>query len=154
MYGAYSPIYGHYLRNQELLTDIAKAINGQYSAIACYERLAKLAPSDKVRNQIEEIRNDEIRHYQLFTQIYYRISGRQPTPQLSNDCPDGYEEGLHYAFKDEQETVDFYLDIADKADDSWIEKSFRRAAADEQNHAVWFLYFLTEDDDDRKAGKQ
>ncbi|GAA3314104.1 hypothetical protein GCM10020331_005840 [Ectobacillus funiculus] len=43
-----------------------------------------------------------------------------------------------------KKTVDFfYLDIADKAQDSYIKKQFRRAATDEQNHAVWFLYFYT-----------
>ena len=46
------------------------------------------------------------------------------------------------AFKDEQETVDFYLDLADQTQDQSIKKVFQRAAADEQNHAVWFLYLL------------
>jgi len=147
VYYPYLPVYGRNSSNQSLLDDIAKAINGQYNAIACYARLAQLAPSEKVRERILEIREDEIRHYQRFSQIYHHISGRQPTPQLSDECPSTYKDGLHFAFRDEQKTVDFYLEIADKAGDPWIEKSFRHAAADEQNHAVWFLYFLTEEDD-------
>ncbi|KYD11778.1 hypothetical protein B4119_4180 [Parageobacillus caldoxylosilyticus] len=51
-------------------------------------------------------------------------------------------EGLEYALKDEQETVDFYLDISDETNDPYIKEVFRRAAADEQNHAVWFLYYF------------
>jgi rubrerythrin len=127
-----------------LITDIAKAINGQYSAIACYEQLAKMAPNDVERNQILEIRNDEIHHFNVFSQIYTSLSGRQPTPQIVEQCPTEYYAGLNFAFKDEQKTVDFYLDIAEKTSDPFIKEQFKRASADEQNHAVWFLYYLTQ----------
>lgn len=128
-----------------LISDIAKAINGQYSAAACYEQLARMAPNDEERNQILEIRNDELRHLQVFSQFYTSLSGRKPTPHIVEECPSDYRAGLNFAFKDEQETVDFYLDIADKSPDPLIKDHFRRASADEQNHAVWFLYFLTRD---------
>ncbi|MCY9698316.1 ferritin-like domain-containing protein [Paenibacillus alginolyticus] len=137
----------YYIRSSAdsaLITDIAKAINGQYSAAACYEQLAKMAPHEEERNQILEIRKDEIRHFQVFSQIYTSLSGRQPTPQLGEQCPSDYYTGLNFAFKDEQETVDFYLDIAEKWNHPFIKEQFRRASADEQNHAVWFLYFLTQ----------
>lgn len=35
------------------------------------------------------------------------------------------------------------LDIADETNNQFIKEVFRRSAADEQNHAVWFLYYLT-----------
>ncbi len=138
----YPIIYGRFPADQAFLNDVAQAINGEYSAIACYERLAKLAPNEEIRNQILEIRQDEISHYQRFSQFYYRLSGRQPTPQMSEECPEEYGAGLLFAFKDEQKTVDFYLDIADRATDPVIREAFRRAAADEQNHAVWFQHFI------------
>lgn len=125
-----------------LIADLAKAINGEYSAVVCYDQLAKLAPNEEQKNQILEIRNDEIRHFQVFSHIYTSLTGRQPTPQLVEQCPAEYVAGLKAAFKDEQETVDFYLDIAEKTNVPFIKEQFRRAAADEQNHAVWFLYFL------------
>lgn len=126
-----------------LKQDILKAINGEYSAIACYARLAEVAPTREERDQILEIRKDEINHYQVFTQIFISITGTQPSPYITESCPQNYVEGLHYAFKDEQETVDFYLEIADKSQDLFIKDRFKRAAADEQNHAVWFLYLST-----------
>ncbi|MDN4593229.1 ferritin-like domain-containing protein [Polycladomyces subterraneus] len=125
-----------------LIQDIAKAINGQYSAIACYEKLARLAPTEEERRQIMEIRQDETNHYREFYQIYVRLTGQQPQIAVE-PCPDDYKEGLEFALKDEQNTVDFYLEIADKARDPAIKKAFTRAAQDEQNHAVWFLYFWT-----------
>jgi rubrerythrin len=49
-----------------LIQDIAKAISGQYNAIACYEKLARLTPTEEERRQIMEIRQDEISHYREF----------------------------------------------------------------------------------------
>ncbi|GAJ41208.1 ferritin-like domain-containing protein [Saccharococcus caldoxylosilyticus] len=130
------------IQSDKLIRDIEKAINGQYSAIQCYAKLAKMAPTDRERVQILEIRNDEIKHYQRFTQIYVNLTGMQPDVKVTEECPNTYVEGLEYALKDEQKTVDFYLDIADETNNPYIKEVFRRAAADEQNHAVWFLYYF------------
>ena len=35
----------------QLVNDIQKAINAEYSAIACYEKLAKMAPPKDERNK-------------------------------------------------------------------------------------------------------
>lgn len=125
----------------KLISDIEKAINGEYSAIQCYEKLAGLAQSDQDREQILEIRNDEIKHYGQFVAIYRQLTGKQTSPKISEQCPDIWQEGLLFAFRDEQETVDFYLDISDSTHDLNIKEVFRRAAADEQNHAVWFSFY-------------
>jgi len=132
-----------YRTDTQLIADVAQAINGEYSAIACYEQLARLAPNEETRNRILEIRSDEIRHYHTFSQIYHALTGRQPTPQINEGCPSAYIAGINFAFEDEQKTVDFYLDIADKATSPYVKERFKRAAADEQSHAVWFLYLLT-----------
>ncbi|MDP4127562.1 MAG: ferritin-like domain-containing protein [Bacillota bacterium] len=126
-----------------LAQDILKAVNGQYSAIACYTKLAEIAPTEEERKRILEIRKDEVGHYKTFSQIYVSITGTHPTPRITEACPSNYVDGLQFALTDEQNTVDFYLDIAEKAQDPYIRAKFKRAAADEQNHAVWFLYFYT-----------
>ncbi|NPV91658.1 MAG: ferritin-like domain-containing protein [Firmicutes bacterium] len=132
-----------YREDSELVPDIEKAINGQYSAINCYAQLAERAPNQEERERILEIRKDEIRHYQTFTGIYRELTGKKPSPRMVGECPEDYRKGLRASLQDEQKTVDFYLDIADQAKSAYIKKRFKRAAADEQNHAVWFLYFLT-----------
>ncbi|WP_027415115.1 ferritin-like domain-containing protein [Aneurinibacillus terranovensis] len=137
------PYYYHYEPDSGLLSDTVKAINGEYSAIHCYKQLAKMAHNDEEKNRILEIRQDEIRHYQVFSKIYMSLTGFHPNPQITEQCPNDYKSGLQFALKDEQQTVDFYLTIADKTQDTNIKDRFRRAAADEQNHAVWFLYYYT-----------
>lgn len=130
------------LYGTELIRKLEKAINGEFSAIQCYEQLAKIAPEKAISEQIKEIRQDEIKHFWQFSQLYMQLTGARPQPKVTETCPDKYRDGLEFAFKDEQETVDFYLDVSDEAMDPFIRKTFRRAALDEQQHAVWFLYFF------------
>lgn len=142
----YNPYYIDYYRmpnDTQLVVDIQKAINAEFSAIDCYQKLANMAPTQDERNKILEIKKDEKRHFEEFSNIYLNLTGSQPPYQIIEECPDKYSKGIEFAFKDEQEAVDFYLDIADKAQDITIKDRFRRAASDEQNHAVWFLFFLS-----------
>ncbi|WP_409302783.1 ferritin family protein [Peribacillus sp. SCS-155] len=132
-----------YRQSNQFIRNLERAINGEYSVINCYEKLARMATNQAERNQIQEIRQDEIRHFQQFSQLYTNLAGRQPQPQITEQCPNSYRPGLEFAFRDEQETVDFYLDMAESAETQGIKEMFRRAAADEQNHAVWFLSFMT-----------
>lgn len=125
------------------IRELERAIDGEYSAINCYEQLARMAPSQEQRDTICEIRNDEIRHYHQFTELYARLTGRMHTPRLIEECPNQYRAGLLFAFRDEQNTVDFYNRLSDEAPDLDIRDMFRRISADEQQHAVWFLSFLT-----------
>ncbi|MFJ7744439.1 ferritin-like domain-containing protein [Peribacillus sp. NPDC097295] len=125
-----------------MVRKLEKAINGEYSAIQCYEKLARMAPNETERKQILEIRKDEIKHFQVFSQLYINLTGNQLQPKVTEECPNSYKAGLEFAIQDEQETVDFYLETADGAAERSIRKAFRRAAADEQNHAVWFLYYF------------
>src|SRR5690606_23808359 len=129
--------------NLQIVNDLIKALNGEYHAIHCYEHLANQAPNQEIKRQILEIRNDEIRHYHLFSSIYTSLTGKQPTPKLTEQCADNFPSGVLASFKDEQETVNFYHKIARETNDYFIKDSFQQAAADEQNHAVWFLYFMT-----------
>ncbi|MFT0803576.1 ferritin-like domain-containing protein [Bacillus swezeyi] len=138
----YDPAF-HVRQNNKLAKDIEKAINGEHSAVICYQKLAQMAEDPFAKKQILEIRQDEIRHFNTFLRFYMSLTGRKPDIKITEPCPDQYRAGLEFALKDEQETVDFYLDIADDAKDKSIQQAFKRAAADEQNHAVWFLYFLT-----------
>lgn len=127
----------------QLVNDIQKAINAEYSAVSCYKKLANMTTSKEERNRILEIQKDEVRHLEEFSRIYINLTGNKPSYQVIEVCPDKYKAGIEFALNDEQEAVDFYLDIAEKAQDPLIKDRFRRAAADEQNHAVWFLLFFS-----------
>ena len=128
---------------KDLVKQVQMAINGEYSAIKCYEKLAKLAPTEEEREQILEIRQDEISHFKQLVLIYTGLTGMDPRPKQTEICADNYKIGLETALKDEQHTVDFYLSIADETTNAAAKHFFERAAKDEQQHAVWFLYYYT-----------
>ncbi|MCY8209106.1 ferritin family protein [Bacillus subtilis] len=144
MHYSYYPYPVPYRGDPVLIRNLQKAINGEFSAIQCYRKLAELAHSDEVRKQIEEIRRDEIRHLREFSTLYGSITGKHIMPKQTEECPDNFTRGLDAAFKDEQETVDFYLRAAEETSNLKAKGVFTRAARDEQNHAVWFLYYLME----------
>jgi len=126
----------------QLVRDLMTSLNGEYHAITCYEKLAALAPTEEVNKKILEIRQDEIRHFQHFSHLYTRLTGCLPAPKLSEACATEYRAGVLASFKDEQTTVDYYLRVSDYVQVPYVKELFRRTAADEQNHAVWFLSFL------------
>ncbi|MWV46492.1 ferritin-like domain-containing protein [Paenibacillus sp. HJL G12] len=126
-----------------LTADLIKAIDGEYSAINCYEQLAKLAPTEHAKKRILEIREDEQKHLQFFTNVYTHLTGQTHKPVQTETCPEEYKAGLNASFKDEQETVDSYLSLSDRAQDLYLKNQLRRIAMDEQNHAVWFLYLMS-----------
>lgn len=126
----------------KILDDIAKAIDGEYTAIACYEILANQAPNDEIKNRILEIRKDEIRHYETFWYLYLSLTDKKPTPKITKQCPADYKTGVIAAFIDEQEAVEFYHKVARSTDNPIIKSVFTQTSADEQNHAVWNLYFI------------
>lgn len=139
-----------YRQNEKLIREVEKAINGEYSAIQCYSRIASLAPTERERRQILEIRKDEQKHFQQFVQLYVSLTGKQPQPKITEPCPNTYRKGLEFALIDEQNAVDFYLEISDETTNQYIKQLFHRAAADEQNHAVWFLYYFVKQHHPRK----
>ncbi|PFA67667.1 rubrerythrin family protein [Bacillus sp. AFS015802] len=150
----YLDAYSRAPESHTLVTNLQKAINGEYSAIICYEKLANKAPTEDERMRILEIRKDEKRHLKAFSEIYANLTGMKPSPELQEGCPDSYKKGLEFAFRDEQDTVDFYHSVANGVQDSYIKETFSRAAADEQNHAVWFLFYMMKNKGSRGLSRQ
>ncbi len=130
--------------NNRLILDLTKAINGEYNAIRYYEQLAKLASNEEVKNRILEIQKDEIRHYQGFVYTYTYLTAQQPTLQINETLPQNFKSGILTAFKDEQEAVEFYHRVAREYNIPYISNQFSSNASDEQNHAVWFLFFINQ----------
>lgn len=127
-----------------MIHNLEEAINGEYNTIYCYEHLADLAPSDEIKKRIMEIRSDEVRHYEMFWDVYYSLTGKEFQPEITKKCSTSYSAGVLAAFLDEQKTTEFYHRAMREASATEAKKAFDSAAKDEQNHAVWYLYYLTE----------
>ncbi|WP_246258689.1 ferritin-like domain-containing protein [Kroppenstedtia pulmonis] len=64
-----------------IIADVAQSIQGQYEAIHYYSKLGTLAPDEQDREQILEIREDEIKHDYTFRQLYRSLTGKEPRVQ-------------------------------------------------------------------------
>lgn len=148
MYNTYPRMFDPYgmMRQPEVDETVAleleRAIQGECHAIACYQQLMELAPTAAERAQIGEIIADEQRHVQQLSKMYTLATNRQPTLRHIEECPKSYRAGLEAAIVDEQKASDTYRDLAERMMSFPMRELIVRIASDEQNHAVWFLYFL------------
>ncbi|WP_027963649.1 ferritin family protein [Halalkalibacillus halophilus] len=125
-----------------LVDDLLHALTIENNAIEQYTKLADIAPNKIIQDQILLIKGAETIHYRHFSHFYTQMTGEIYTPQIPLDISTSYTESLHDAFKEKQNTVTFYYDLAERSNNPYVKEKFRRAAVDEQNHAVWLLYFL------------
>ncbi len=128
--------------DSSLINDVIEAIIGEVQAYNFYERLAELAPTDYERDVIKSIQQDEARHYHWFTMILQSFGGNLPDfPAVA--MPSDFTEGLKIAIQDELNAASFYQNIAYNAVEHQIQMHFMHASHDEQRHASWLQYILT-----------
>lgn len=92
---------------------IRQALSGETEDRMTYEWLIANAPSPEDQQIIAGIRDDEMRHFQLFRQLYTELTGQAPpTVQEEQFTPPGsYCQGLSNAIKGEQGAVARYRQI-------------------------------------------
>ncbi|WP_416150347.1 cupin domain-containing protein [Salipaludibacillus sp. HK11] len=67
------------------------------SSIELYQRLAKVAPTEKHKNDILHALKNKKEHLYQFTNLYSSLTGRQPAYHVNNMSFDSYLEGLQIA---------------------------------------------------------
>ncbi|WP_280770926.1 ferritin-like domain-containing protein [Salipaludibacillus daqingensis] len=128
---------------QVFLNELKETINQKYSAKHRYQQLIHDSNNHQTE-VIATIMEDENKHYEQLSDMYQHLTGRKPDPVIFNDWFKNSEEDFSDLFKAEQKNVKLYLNLSTKAPTPLFRRQFERAAAEEQNHAVWFLYLLTE----------
>jgi rubrerythrin len=126
--------YSIYRNDPRIFQDINRAINDKFNTIHYYTRLAELAPTEPFRQYILTIRQDEIQNYGIFSNAYLELTKQYPQVSKAVDLPKDYKQGIRKSIKAEQQTVTFYMNIAQRATNPTIKSMFLRAANDEQRH--------------------
>lgn len=95
------------------LKEIQDALKGENEDRMFYTYLIDQAPSDEDKRIIEGIRDDEMKHYKVFGQLYYELTGRAASPEQDTDFekPASYCDGLRRALLGEQNAVRKYRKI-------------------------------------------
>jgi rubrerythrin len=99
------------LRNA--LTLIRQAVSGEREDELFYDYLISEALSDEDKKIIESIRNDERKHFKMFREIYYELTGQMLPPPTDTgfDRPGSYIEGIQKALFGELGAVERYRQI-------------------------------------------
>lgn len=130
----YTPNY----QEHGLLQTLLNSMEGEAAAVDFYTRLAELAPSEKNRDTILKIAEDERIHLQSFVNLYYSLTGKHPNYQVERVAFNTYEEGLNISFDDELKDYETYRNQYLKTRNQTIRDVFFRALTDEIKHATIF----------------
>ncbi|MDK2823522.1 MAG: hypothetical protein PWQ67_949 [Clostridia bacterium] len=98
---------------EKALNLIRKAVAGEASDRKFYDYLISVAPNEKEKQIIASIRDDEIKHYKMFRQIYKEITGQYPVPLGEEEFvkPNNYLDGIEQALFGELAAVEMYRQI-------------------------------------------
>lgn len=109
-----------------------------------YKRMMEMTDSDKVRKQIEFAYKDEIKHYGMFQNILYTITGKKydvPTPKVEeyNSLLPAVESSIN----GELEAVELYRKILSMLPTVKLRDMLFEILTDEQEHATRFVYLYS-----------
>jgi len=130
----------------KFIMDLQTAINGESEAIEFYNKLLEIAPCEEARDFIRHIRDDEMKHYRMFTQLYISLCGRPPVvmePQVrvTEFCRD-----VKKAVKDELEAAELYRSMLLSTTNMRIRDIMFETMTDEMEHAtrLTFIYSMSD----------
>jgi rubrerythrin len=92
---------------------IEDALKGEAEDKAFYQYLMGTARDAEDKKVIAGIRDDEMKHYQLFRHLYYELTGNAPETARESafEKPSSYCAGLRKALMGEQNAVTYYRRI-------------------------------------------
>ena len=108
------------IQNDEIITLnqaielIRQSVRDEKEDELFYERLIEQAPTDKQKDIIASIRDDERKHNSILRELYYNFTGQviprdMPTPSIDTNI--GYKENLEKALFGELKAVTKYRKI-------------------------------------------
>lgn len=138
-------IFTYPLNLQNAINIIQQALGGETEDRMYYTWLIDNAPSNDDKAIISGIRDDEIKHFAMFTQLYYDLTGMSP-PQVSNETftpPENYCNGLAHALLGEQNAVRKYRQILYAMQNRVHINIMTEIITDEIRHGILYNYLYT-----------
>ncbi len=121
---------------------IRKAVEGEREDELFYEYLISKAPSEEERNIIRSIRDDERKHFRLFRQLYFELTGQTlpPPKEAAFERPNTYCAGIQKALFGELGAVERYRRILFAMQNRRHINIMTEIITDEQKHATKYNY--------------
>lgn len=106
-----------------------------------YRLMMEMSKDDKIKKQIEYAYKDEGKHYELFREILYCLTGKTtdvPTPEV--DLKDKFICNIESSINGELEAVELYRKIKAMLPNMQMRDILYEIITDEQEHATRFVY--------------
>jgi len=133
-----------YRQNKTLLDLISEAMKDEKHDTIKYKRMLEMTEKDKVRKQIEFAYKDEQKHYKMFQNIVYMLTGKKfdvPEPKVEE-----YKSllpAVESSINGELEAVELYRKIFSMLRTIQMRDMLYEIITDEQEHATRFVYLYS-----------
>jgi rubrerythrin len=140
--GCYNPSTS--ILHQNVLQLIVEAMKDERLDRAKYKMMMEMAKSEKIRKQIEFAYEDEGKHYKMFQQIYFKLSGRVIDVQAPKvEKYDRLINAIESSINGELEAVELYRKIRAMLPTRQLRDMVYEIITDEQEHATRFVYLYS-----------
>lgn len=131
--------YSNFMRNQgnpqKVFKTILARIQKEAKSIDLYSTLADMAPDQRHKNDILQILENEIIHFQQLSNLYYMATGLQPVYQIEKVPFHTFQEGLRKAYEAKLADYEEYQKGFLLSQHPPVQDVFLRASTDELEHA-------------------
>jgi len=137
--------YSQLFRSDSLNDKIVMAMKAERHDRVKYQRMMEMTTDPMVIKQIKFAYDDEIKHYGMFQQIYYQLTGEK----LDIPIPTNIEkhntlmEAVQSSIEGESEAVDLYREIYALMTDKGMRDKIFEIITDEQEHFGRYIYLYS-----------
>jgi len=130
------------VRPKSVLDLIIEAMKAERHDTVKYKKMMEMTNDPAVIKQIKFAYDDEIKHYQMFRQIYYQLTGRAINIPLPAEVEkyDNIMDAVKSSIEGEHEAVDLYRDIHAMLPNQRLRDMVFEIITDEIEHANRFVY--------------
>jgi len=137
--------YSQLFRSDLLNENIVEAMKAERHDRVKYQRMMEMTTDPVIIKQIKFAYDDEIKHYVMFQQIYYQLTGKKidiPIP-TNIEKHNTLMEAVQSSIEGESEAVDLYREIYALMTDKQMRDKLFEIITDEQEHFGRFIYLYS-----------
>lgn len=110
-----------------------------------YKTMMEMTADPEIRKQIEFAYDDEIKHYEMFKQMYRQLTGQELDLPIPTDIEqyNSLMEAVQSSIEGENEAADLYREIYALLTDMQMRDKVFEIITDEQEHFGRFIYLYS-----------
>lgn len=133
--------YDDYYREENVLDLIKEAMKDERHDRIKYKNMMEMTNNEKIKNQINFAYMDEAKHYKMYQQMYYMLTGKMldiPAPPVETYT--NLKDAVETSINGELEAVELYRKILSLLPNQKLRDMEFEILTDEQEHATRFVY--------------